>query len=76
MPMGSPEERLKRMQTLFSLIIKASPANEKRLIAEYCLRTGVNKIKVKEYISLMIDAEKIKREGELLYAENNVSAGS
>ena len=60
--MTTAQERLRKMDTLFNLIIAANPAIEKALIAQYCCKTGLAERKVQEYIRLMVDAGKVERD--------------
>ena len=69
--MGSPEERLRRMNKLFSLIVKCDnagkPASKKTLIAEFCCQTGTWEGRVKEYLRLFEESGRIEVAGDRIW---------
>ena len=72
--MASPQDRLKRIQTLYSLILKCNkgglPANKKKLVAEYCCTTGCGRRRVLEYLDLLTTAEKVIEKGDGLWIKD------
>lgn len=67
--MGSPKERLMRMEEIYTIIHKcgSNGADKKMLIASYCVKTGVGERRIKEYLRLMIDAGKVKEIDKKLF---------
>lgn len=64
--------RISRINQIESIIKQATregkPIDYKKLIAEFCLREGISKRTIKEYLSLLIDSSRIKNsKGNLTY---------
>jgi len=64
--MTNEEKRKERIRMIWNLIKKSGNASETKLTAEFSCQTGISERVIKDYIKMLVNSQRVRKEGDNL----------